>query len=354
MTFRLLNRVRMSVLGAPGTGAITLNAAAAGFQSFVSAGMAYGDTCGYVIDDGNPVGSAWEIGLGTLQSNGTLTRDTVTQSSLGGTTKISATSNAFVSAAFRAEDLAGGSMANLSDVNLTGLTDGDILVWDAGTSKWVRRPAGGKAYFTAPQLVQYGTVQTNPSSGDINCTLPGAPTAHNHLIAIGQGGGSTTLGNYVSGFNFELADVSFAPDLTNNQYAVAWGVRSVRSGDGATFKIGVGGNAGYEFNGVLAEVSGLDMTRLNRDMVTKSGAFGSVTTLIDALATDNVLSLLYVAAATGSLTITNPGTIQFNNDDGTSRLAFAYNTGAGDWNGISGSTALSNRVLVLNLPGYST
>lgn len=37
------------------------------------------------------------------------------------------------------------AFADLTDVDLTGLTDGDILVWDSGTNKWVRDvlPAGG-------------------------------------------------------------------------------------------------------------------------------------------------------------------------------------------------------------------
>lgn len=30
------------------------------------------------------------------------------------------------------------TLASLTDVNLTGLTDGDRLKWDAATSKWVR------------------------------------------------------------------------------------------------------------------------------------------------------------------------------------------------------------------------
>jgi hypothetical protein len=42
------------------------------------------------------------------------------------------------------------TLAALTDVDLTGLTDGDILVWDATASKWVREtaPSGGGGGFT--------------------------------------------------------------------------------------------------------------------------------------------------------------------------------------------------------------
>lgn len=39
--------------------------------------------------------------------------------------------------------LALGSLGDLGDVDLTGLTDGDTLVWDAGTSTWIPGAGGG-------------------------------------------------------------------------------------------------------------------------------------------------------------------------------------------------------------------
>ena len=42
---------------------------------------------------------------------------------------------------FTAEDLTNPavsvSVSDLTDVDLTGLADGDILIWDAGTSTWI-------------------------------------------------------------------------------------------------------------------------------------------------------------------------------------------------------------------------
>lgn len=62
-----------------GTGTLTLGGAVAGFQTFSSA-IGNGNTTYYAIDGG----SEWEVGIGTVGS-GTLSRDTILESSNGGT-----------------------------------------------------------------------------------------------------------------------------------------------------------------------------------------------------------------------------------------------------------------------------
>jgi hypothetical protein len=102
MAKRFVDRAKMTVASAPGTGAISLGAAVAGYQTLAAAGMQNGDTTSYVIEDG----SNWEVGLATYSTTGpTLTRTTVYASSNSGAA-ISASSAALVFAAALAEDLA--------------------------------------------------------------------------------------------------------------------------------------------------------------------------------------------------------------------------------------------------------
>lgn len=100
---KLYDRVKMTVSGTPGTGTITLGAASTGFRSFADASVATGSLVSYLIEDG----VAWEYGTGTYTVTGTtLARTTVTASSAGGTTKISATSAAVVYITALTADLA--------------------------------------------------------------------------------------------------------------------------------------------------------------------------------------------------------------------------------------------------------
>jgi hypothetical protein len=63
-----------------GTGTVTLGGAVSGFQSFSVIGN--GNTCYYTIAGG----TEWEVGIGTYTSSGTtLSRDTILESSNGGT-----------------------------------------------------------------------------------------------------------------------------------------------------------------------------------------------------------------------------------------------------------------------------
>lgn len=96
---KFLNRARMDT-ATTGTGAITLGAATAGFQSFAAAGAITGDAVPYVIEDG----TAWEIGLGTYTAAGTVLSRGLRSSSTGSLLSLSGAAIVFATAA--AEDLA--------------------------------------------------------------------------------------------------------------------------------------------------------------------------------------------------------------------------------------------------------
>ena len=95
---KFVNRARMAT-ATTGTGAVTLGAASAGFQTFAAAGVIDGDVLRYVIEDG----AAWEIGLGTYTAAGTLLSRSLTSSSTGALIALTGAAVVFVTAA--AEDM---------------------------------------------------------------------------------------------------------------------------------------------------------------------------------------------------------------------------------------------------------
>lgn len=134
----LLNRVRTSVSGTPGTGTISLGSAVAGFQGFSAAGATDGYTYAYLLEDGNN----WEVGIGTWGFSGnTLARTTVIQSSAGGTTPITASSNTIVSVTMISNDgPLSVKIGQLDDVITSAPQMGQTLAWNG--SDWVNGSPG--------------------------------------------------------------------------------------------------------------------------------------------------------------------------------------------------------------------
>lgn len=314
MAFKLLNRARMSVSGTPGTGSVTIGAATTGFQDFPTAGMTNGDTTPYLIEDGSPLGSTWEIGQGTYSTSGTFSRDTVTQSSAGGTTKISVSAAAILSGTVRAQDL----MASL-----------------------------GVAGSTAPSVVQHSYVVGTDAFGNEVITLGSTPTPGNLLVAIGN----CSLSSGSFGFNWTNADNQYNENSTT-AYKVGYGFKKVVSGDSATQTIGSFGiSANEHFNGLLLEISGANLPLLTE----AEGAIGSGSTTVQASNYANSLSIFFMGGDGGANpSVTAPGSFQVSvYSSGALSLEAGWNTVTSAGNaGVTGSVASgTTRALVLNIPG---
>lgn len=134
-----------------GTGTVTLDGAVSGFQSFSAIGN--GNTCYYAIVGG----AEWEVGLGTYTSSGTtLSRDTILESSNGGTAvNFSAgTKNVFVT--YPAEKSIYQNASGVANLTSTDVTTalGYTPVTDARTLT-----INGTAYdLTANRTWSVGTV----------------------------------------------------------------------------------------------------------------------------------------------------------------------------------------------------
>ena len=312
MAFKLLNRARMSVSGTPGTGTLTLNAAGTGFQSFSAAGMSDGDTTSYLIEDGSPVGSVWEIGVGTYHSSGTLSRDTVTQSSAGGTTKISATSNAVVSGIVQASDL----MA-----------------------------AQGAAGSTAPTVVQHAYLSTN-NYDELSFIFPSATTPGNIVVGIAN----FNIADGSNGFNFTAADNQYN-ETSNTAMKVGYGFLKVVTGSNAIDLGGVGGAAAKAMNGIALELSGANLSLVT----VAEGAIGSGSTTVSTTNYANSLCVFFVGGDGGANpSITAPGSFQVSAySAGNNALKAGWNTvSSAGTDGVTASVASgTTRALAMNIPG---
>lgn len=150
-----------------GTGTLTLAGAVAGYQSFSVVGD--GNTTYYAIVDGTA--NTWEIGIGTYTSSGTtLSRDTVLESSSGGSAVSFSSNSKDVFVTYPAER----AVATDATQTLSGKTIAN-LVFDGSYTEDVFTISDG------------ASVDLNPANGTIQLWTLGAnrsPTASS--FASGQ------------------------------------------------------------------------------------------------------------------------------------------------------------------------
>jgi hypothetical protein len=324
MTFKLLDRTRMTISGTPGTGAITVNAATLGFLA-LSAGLSDGDTTAYLIEDGTPQGAVWEYGVGTWHSNGTFSRDTVTKSSLGGATLISVTPNAILSAACRAEDLNSQELTSLSDVLIVTPSEGEILRYNSATGNYENK---GSVWPTQVAQVGAGVIT---SAGTLNVTMAFDPTPGNMLVGFAFGGGGYIGGSRLPA-TWDGWDYVYSPaDASLTSYAF----RAVRPGDVASLPtINLTSGQTFGVAGVF-EMHALDLTRWGphlRSLLSTTVATNPSSYTNEAPSIPGSVQLYACFGPNVSMTMTGPG-VDLAGGSGSYGFVLGHDTATGYYNG---------------------
>ena len=156
MAFVIGDRIQETT-NSPGTGTATLLGAVSGYQSF-STGIGANNTTYYVIAD--QLGTNWEVGLGALNSTGTvLTRTTVYSSSNGGSTVNFATGTQYVWCDYpSSKAVLQGNPVNFSSIGATTAGTGAFTTLSASSTV---SGAGFSNYFAAPPTIG----NTTPNAG---------------------------------------------------------------------------------------------------------------------------------------------------------------------------------------------
>lgn len=262
----------MSVSGAPGTGAITLNAATDGGVTFAAAGVVDGELVTYALQDG----TNREVGTGTYTAAGTLLSRTLIASTTGSLLNLTSASVVFLTAG--ALDLSTGNLQYFGDgsdgdVTITGSTtltrDMNYNNLTMGTGGFINT-AGFRVHVLG-KLLDTGNVSGAFRNNGVAGTSSVGSTGGAAAAAVA---GVNIGGSIASGANGGAGGTGVGTQAgAATATSVAMGGVSGQGGKGGNGTPNAGGPA----RGATAPTQTLTMRRLSLDL-TRAGviAFGGV------------------------------------------------------------------------------
>jgi hypothetical protein len=171
MPLELKDRV-LETASAPGTGTVTLLGASLGYQSFNTA-LTSGNTTYYAIADLG--GANWEVGIGTFTSPNQLARNTILESSGGGTVVnfSSGTQNVFITyPAEKSVNLDASNNVSPLGTIASGTWNATAIVTTYGGTGLTSYTAGDLPYYTSGTALSKLGIGTNGFILTSNGTAP--------------------------------------------------------------------------------------------------------------------------------------------------------------------------------------